>query len=169
MSTLRFPERGKAIRLATLLLSGLTAALLLCARAGDAQPVDEPKPLRTYEVRGRLLTILQVDYMYAGFCVGGDSVLVLGWSDSVPMYFAIAHLGSELTLRCETVAQEFPDGRPDTTDVLRSARIGTYTSDLWWKGILRTMPEEYARSWFDAQADSLTDNPQLPTTCRSSP
>ena len=159
-------ERGEAIRLAALLLSGLESVLLLSATAGDARSTDEPKPLRTYEVRGRLLTILQGDYMYAGFCVGGDSLLVLGWSDSVPMYFAIAHLGSDLTLRCETVAQVFPDGTKDTTDVLRSARIGSYTSDLWWKGILRTMPEEYARSWFDAQADSLTENPRLPANCR---
>jgi len=64
------------------------------------------------------------------------------------------------------VAQVFPDGTKDTTDVLRSARIGPYTSDLWWKGILRTMPEEYARSWFDALADSLTENPRLPANCR---
>jgi hypothetical protein len=166
MSVRRLPERGKVIRLAALLLSGLTGALLLCARTGNAQPADEPKPLRTYEIRGRLLTFLESDYSDAGFCVGGDSLPILGWSDSVPMYFAIAHLGSGLTLRCETVAQVFPDGRSDTTDVLRSAWIGPYTSDLWWKGILRTMPEEYARSWFDAQADSLTENPRLPANCR---
>lgn len=166
MSFQGLPGRGKAIRLAALLFSTLASFLLFSAGAGKARPADEPKPLRTYEIRGRLLTVIQGDYMYAGFCVGGDSLLILGWSDSVPMYFAIAHLGSDLTLRCETVAQVFPDGRPDTTDVLRSARIGTYTSDLWWKGILKTMPESYARFWFDALADSLTDNPRLPAKCR---
>lgn len=112
------------------------------------------------------MSFLEPDYDFAQFCVGGDSILVLGWSDDEPMYFAIAHLGSELMLRCETVVQTYPDGRQDTTDILRSARIGSYTSAKWWRGVVAMVPQARADSWFDALAESLTENPRHRASCR---
>lgn len=99
--------------------------------------------------------------------MGRDSTLVLGWSDNSPRYFAAAHPGSELLLRCEVRRGSEPGTNEIREDaILASASIGRYTSLAWWRVVTRTLGEAYAEALFGGLADSLTDNPRLPRECQ---
>ncbi len=140
----------------TFLILSILIPSSLTAQVEEYTEESEYTVLREDSLTAQCVGFVAGDFQYAGVCVSRDSILLLRCDNLPAKYFVAANIGAKLNINYQLVRSLIYVGEVVTTEVLSSAKLGSYGSSQWWKDVTRAMGRRRAEAAFDALVDSLT-------------